>query len=125
MFFSNSLFGGELFRTTGGTFDIDIIVFTDTCKDNVAKEISAILKEEITIEDLDVRAVTFYRYGQPIALWFDINKMDCKIINHELFHVVACVLQWAGLSLSDETEEAYAYEMQYLTEVFYKHLKPK
>jgi hypothetical protein len=33
-------------------------------------------------------------------------------------------MYWTGMELNSETEEAFAYEMQYLTNSFYNQIKP-
>jgi hypothetical protein len=32
-------------------------------------------------------------------------------------------MQWAGVEYSDETEEVYAYQLQYLSNQFYNKIK--
>ena len=55
----------------------------------------------------------------------DISKHDNKFslhntITHELFHVVHMLLQQKGLKLTDDSQEAYAYLIGYLTEEIYR-----
>lgn len=44
-------------------------------------------------------------------------------VNHEIFHVVHDLLDGIGIKLSNDSEEAYAYVIGYLTEQFYLNYK--
>ncbi len=105
-------------KLDGGTFDADIyiIISEDTsCVKQFALD-SANL--EIQSEDLNARGATFYSYGNPIMIWFPIEP-SYEILNHELMHTVIFIMQWVGVPLSDDTNEVYAFEMQYLTKQYY------
>ena len=79
------------------------------------------------IEDFDARAVTFpINDGRPPIIWLphiDGSVEDMSIFNHELFHANFSILNWAGVYLSDSTEEVYAYNYQFLTKQFYGKIK--
>jgi hypothetical protein len=54
------------------------------------------------------------RYGAVVAFWLDPRKAGLPVLAHELFHAVADVLDSRGLILSDTTDEAYCYYMEWL-----------
>jgi hypothetical protein len=44
------------------------------------------------------------------VIWVD----DWEILHHEVFHAVCWIMRIAGIPLSGDTEDAYAYLMDYL-----------
>ncbi len=69
-------------------------------------------------------------FGLSVRLWsgsaflirLKINKNTSKFratVNHEIFHVVHSLLSGIGMKLTDDSEEAYAYLIGYVTEQFY------
>ena len=110
------------FQMDGGTFDLDIYVYITKDTNNIRNQISYTI--DVTPEDIsfDARAITFFRAGYPIILWFP-EIPEPSILNHELTHVTVSILQWANVPLSNDTEEVYAFEMQYLTNQFYKNVR--
>ncbi len=50
-----------------------------------------------------------------------INDLAC--LQHEIYHAVNYILSFIGIKYSDDSEEAYAYLITYLTEQCYKKLK--
>lgn len=48
---------------------------------------------------------------------------DHDVIAHEIFHVAAHLWRYVGVRFSEDSEEAYAYLIDYLTEEFYIQLK--
>jgi hypothetical protein len=38
-------------------------------------------------------------------------------------HATISIMSWAGIPFNESTEESYAYELQYLTNQFYKQIK--
>jgi hypothetical protein len=77
--------------------------------------------------DFEARAVTFpINDGKPPIIWIphmDGSPEDISIINHELLHANFSILAWAGVSLSDSSEEAFTYNYQFLTKQFYGKIK--
>ncbi len=114
----------KIVRVPGTIFDIDtyVIVTKDTVQARLA--VNAILP--ISTEGVFVnRAVTFYSPGYPIVTWFPSTPLTVEglsIINHEILHIVVSILSWAGVPLTDESEEVYCYMLQYYTKEIYKRL---
>lgn len=48
----------------------------------------------------------------------ETNK-DYGSLQHELFHAVTIILQQVGMTLSEDSDEAYAHMLGYLTELVY------
>jgi hypothetical protein len=47
---------------------------------------------------------------------------DKGVIAHEIFHTTLNIMYWTGMELNSETEEAFAYEVQHLTNSFYNQI---
>lgn len=64
---------------------------------------------------------------EPRVVFVNVNLQHAEgktdlvdTIGHEAFHVASEILRWAGLHLSDGSEEAYAYLIGYVTACIYK-----
>lgn len=103
----------DTFTLSGGTFDLDVkvIITKDTAEAlRLIKEIYA----DAVSSELDARATTYSsNKGQPVVLWI-YDRKDRAVVLHEFFHVVKSIMDWAGVPLNDDTQEAYAYELQYI-----------
>ena len=117
----------NIIHIDGGTFDmpLDIIITNDTQK--ALEYVKNNNDSTATIQDFDSRGLTYpVNNGRPPIVWIpkmDGSPEDISILNHELLHANISILTWAGLSLSDSTEEVYAYNYQYLTKQFYGKFK--
>lgn len=110
------------FDINGGTFDQDVHVIITEDTAYALSYVRKYLDSSASADDFNSRATTFpTQDGRPTIVWFS-NTSDTVIINHELLHVTFDIMKWAGVDFSDNTEEAYAYEMQYLTKEFYEKL---
>lgn len=112
-------------KIKGTIFDLDTYVLVNS---DTTKSLKIIRSFGLTANgsDLDSRGSTFYEYGLPIVVWFPTKPKGndwSLIVTHESFHVIVGILQWAGLSLSDETEELYAFMLGYYTNEITKILK--
>ena len=65
--------------------------------------------------------------GKPLRAYltaFKTNNEYAKITNgviaHEAFHAVDTILSYAGCELTNESSEAYAYLIQWITKQIYK-----
>lgn len=64
--------------------------------------------------------------GLNFTVWLEsakLNPENISTVQHELFHVLRVIMDEAGIPLNEYTNEAYAYELGYLTKEFYKKLK--
>lgn len=73
----------------------------------------------------DAKTLTLEKDGQlHVIVWirsFDWKVFEMGLLVHELLHVVHAVLKNVGFKFSDDSEEAYTYYLQALTqEAFWK-----
>ena len=107
------------FTIPGKTFDLDVVVVIE--KDvNKAYHLVRKIDETATIEDFEARGVTFTN-GSSIVIW--MPEVEDQIVAHELLHATVAIMDWANVPLIDQTEEVYAYQLQYLTNEFYRQVK--
>jgi hypothetical protein len=61
--------------------------------------------------------------GRQTVLWLAKKpKKGCPILAHEIFHVVSFLMDRVGIPLTNESDEAYAYAISYLTQEINKKL---
>lgn len=112
----------KTFTIEGKEFDQDVVVVVDTNIVVACNYIKNNFYKDITLADFEARGVTFpTEDGKPVVIWLP-NTEDIGVNNHELMHATISIMNWAGIELSDETEEAFGYEMQYLSKEFYKNI---
>lgn len=109
------------------TFDMPVLVIITEDVNKALKFVKEKNDPSAKIQDFEARGVTFpINEGKPPIIWIphlDGSPEDVSILNHELLHANFSILSWAGLSLSDSTEEVYAYNYQFLIKKFYEHSK--
>jgi hypothetical protein len=106
----------------GDTFDLDVTVLITEDVAFATKYVQENLDSTIQSRDFDARAVSFPTVeGKSPIIWMADTK-DNGVIAHEIFHTALNVMYWTGLELSSETEEAFAYEVQHLTNSFYNQV---
>jgi len=120
----------DFFSLDGGSFPvtIDVIITPDT--EAAAQYVRDNLDSSIQACEFDGAAgLTFdFQDGKPGIIWLQSATFDpesMSIINHELLHATLNIMRYSGVSLSDSSEEAYAYQLQYLSNQFYNKLKWK
>lgn len=50
------------------------------------------------------------------------KSFEMSLLQHEIFHTVGFLMSEINTPLNDDTQEVYAYLIQYLTEKIYKEL---
>jgi len=116
----------DMFEIHGEPFDItaNIIITQDTLK--AFSFVRENTDSSVTIEDFrGAVGVTFTGEGCP-TIWFpsvSLSPIGIATINHELMHLVFYILDRAGVYHSIETDEVYAYELDYLSIQLYNHIK--
>lgn len=95
-----------------------IIIFTDDIPEQVYKH----TKYE-TEDSYD--ALVFYRNDKETTVYvaFDDKTYTQGIIAHECFHIVRIVMDYVGIPLTKESEEAYTYLLGYLVDEVNKLIK--
>jgi hypothetical protein len=106
----------ELVTLPPSTFDIEVKVLITDDTAFARSYVMQNLDSTVRTEDFDTRGTTFTIVdGKPPIIWLPYET-PVAIINHELFHVTVNIMNWAGVPLTDSTEEVYAYELQYLSQ---------
>jgi len=106
----------QLITLPGGTFDLDVKVLITDDTAYAASYVRKNLDSTVVGSDFDCRGVTFGTIdGKPPIIWLPY-KSPVAVVNHELLHATVNVMTWAGVPLTDSTEEVYAYELQYLSQ---------
>jgi len=112
----------QVYTLGGDTFDIDVIVLITEDVEFATKFVKDNLDSTVTIQDFDARAVSFPTdAGRSPIIWMATTD-DQGVIAHEIFHTTLNIMYWAGMELNSETEEAFAYEVQHLTNSFYNQI---
>lgn len=115
----------QVITLKGTTFDMDVTVLITDDTAFAVKYVKENLDSSAKPEHFNARAVTFVTVdGKPPIIWLPHNT-PIEVVNHELLHATIDIMNWAGVPLTDSTEEVYAYELQYLSNEFYKQIKPK
>jgi hypothetical protein len=106
----------------GDTFDLDVTVLVTDDIAFATKYVRENLDSTVTSKDFDARAVSFPTVdGKPPIIWMASTE-DQGVIAHEIFHTALNIMYWTGMELNSETEEAFAYEVQHLTNSFYNQV---
>lgn len=115
----------DFFVLDGGTYPVEIEVLITPDIEAAAQYVRDNLDSTVTACDFDGAAgLTFdFQDGKPGIIWLE-SAQDPGIVNHELLHATINTMRHSGVSLSDSSEEAYAYQLQYLTTQFYNKIKP-
>lgn len=114
----------QVITLKGSTFDMDVTVLITEDVAFATKYVKENLDSTATAADFNARAVTFPIVdGKSPIIWMSSIE-DQGVIAHELFHTMLNIMYWTGMELNSETEEAFAYEIQFLTNSFYNQIKP-
>ena len=114
----------QVITLKGTTFDMDVTVLITDDTAFAVKYVRENLDSSAKSEHFNARAVTFVTVdGKPPIIWLPHNT-PIEVVNHELLHATIDIMNWAGVPLTDSTEEVYAYELQYLSNEFYNQIKP-
>lgn len=112
----------KIVTLNSGTFDIGVKVIVTNDTAFALRYVRENLDSTASLQEFDARAVTFGTIdGKSPIIWMPYNT-PIEVSNHELLHATINIMHWAGVPLNDTTEEVYAYEMQYLSEEFYKQI---
>ncbi len=115
---------GSQFVIKGGNFDQDIKVIITTDTAYALSYVRENLDSSAKSSDFDSRGTTFPSMnGKAPIIWLP-TAQDVAINNHELLHATIDIMNWASVPFSPDTEEVYAYELQFLSRQFYNHIKP-
>jgi hypothetical protein len=113
---------GEIFIINGGTYDVDVIVIITPDIEKAMEFVMENITTPVTPEDFQASGTTFMDEEGRIVMWLSSSE-DEGVITHELFHTTSFIMSWFDIPFDESTEHAYAYELQYLTNQFYKQIK--
>ncbi len=110
------------FIVKSGIYPFDTMVYIGEDNDNLIK----VLEKYLSKEDIDyVRESNFARgksmmfsEGQTL-LWMRYRPKgieDLGVLVHEAFHCTTFILEKSGITYSKDSDEAYAYFLQFLVE---------
>jgi hypothetical protein len=112
----------QVYTLGGDTFDLDVKVLITEDVEFATKYVRENLDSTVTIKDFDARAVSFpTNDGKSPIIWMASTE-DKGVIAHEIFHTALNIMYWTGMELNSETEEAFGYEVQHLTNSFYNQI---
>lgn len=80
----------------------------------------------ITGDDFFKNEGTTFENGGYIMVWLPKapeSTAEQAVLSHELLHVTIGILRRVGIPLAMESEEAYTYLIQHLTNNFYKQIQ--
>lgn len=76
--------------------------------------------------DDQTEGLTLFTDSDIVIISMDYVPTDShgySVLQHEIFHAVSFTLRSVGINLTEDTEEAYAYLIDYLTKQCYTKLK--
>jgi hypothetical protein len=112
----------QVITLDGGTYDIDVTVIVTADTEKAMEFVVENTTSSITSEDFVASGTTFSDEQGNIIVWLS-SAQDKGVISHELLHATISIMSWVGIPFNESTEESYAYELQYLTNQFYKQIK--
>ena len=98
-------------------------VFKKRLKKRLPEDMRHEVEDEFCNTEFQAQTVMFS--GGMTAVWFrecPIKASQYALIAHEVFHAVDFLFQRINIKLSNDSNEAYAYLLQYITEQIYKKL---
>lgn len=97
-------------------YNIHLIITEDIKKYIIDNELAE-LEVGKTFKAMVIKTTYSLEYPYDWACVLSINHLQENIIVHEVFHLVAQILRALDTPLVDETEEVYAYLIEYLYKV--------
>jgi len=116
------IYQDQVITLNGGTYDIDVTVIVTADTEKAMEFVVENTTSPITSEDFVASGTTFSDEEGNIIVWLS-SAQDKGVISHELLHATISIMSWVGIPFNESTEESYAYELQYLTNQFYKQIK--
>lgn len=115
----------------GTTWPYDVIVALGPTKKQLLAYIDRRFKNALTTVDrqnFDAKGHgrTIQLENNALVLWtlnFPYSPQEFGWLVHEIFHTADLMLRGAGLQLSYESDEAFAYQIDWLTKVIFKEFK--
>lgn len=115
----------------GQTFPYDVLVCLGATREQILEYFNK--RFEDVISETEKNQLIMSGYGRTLhlenrafILWtkdFPKTPEQFGYLAHEIFHVADLMLRSAGLSLSDDSDEAWAYQIDWLTKRIYTEFK--
>jgi hypothetical protein len=102
------------------SFETDFVKFKKTLQPKLPNDIWHEI-DNFNTTDYNARTIMFSNKTTCIR-FLNYNK---GIVAHEIFHAVDFVMNDIGMKLTEESDEAYAYFVQYLTDQIYFRFKKR
>ncbi len=113
-----------IYRST--TF-IAINLSDEQLKEHLRKHIDSkkTIKELVKCSHLEGhQGITAYAGGYSVVRYESLeDAQDINIIAHESFHVACSIIRYISLDFSEDSEEAFAYLLGYITEQYQDIIK--
>ncbi|MGF6428207.1 hypothetical protein [Bradyrhizobium elkanii] len=117
-----------IYLLKGETYPYDTLVCLGVTREQIIEYIEKHFDYKLSEADLtNLTMKGVGRTGQlennSFILWlkhFPVLPNDFGALAHETFHVADLMLRFSGLSLSNESDEAWAYHVDWLTRCIYE-----
>ena len=123
----------RFFLLKGIIYPYDTVVCLGVSKEEILQYMEKNYIDSLTSEDKDALEMPLNTKGRTLRLknnayilwtkYFPVNVEHFETLNHEIFHTSDMMLRKAGLSLSDDSDEAWAYMIGWMTREIYKNFK--
>ena len=113
---------GKSFKFHEPVYNVHYLVMWGSDIEPLRKEISSFLKTKYTDDQLKQSMAKFIpdERGMRAIIYFKGNTAPISHIVHECFHACYWQLDYIGVRLGRESEEAFAYYLDYLVKTLIK-----
>ena len=109
------------FAISGSPYTDSIYIYINPDTQEVVEHLQASYGLEITEEEIFEASGYSFSQGGLFVIWLNDYK-NIPTLSHEVFHTTVELLRRSGLTLSEDSEEAYAYQIAYITkQIIYKY----
>lgn len=115
------------FVISSGTYNQEVkVLITDDTLAAVRYVTREADDSTVTPDDFKSTGICFFPEDHAPIMW--LSKIpetpeEVAAANHELLHLTIYIMTWVNIPLSDSSEEAYTYELQYLSKEFYNKVR--
>lgn len=116
---------GKHFIIKGTIYPFDILVSMGETDEQVRRHLEkGGIKDPFEIVMKGQGRAIMFSGGQTMIRTKNLPKTvrDYGVLQHEIFHAVVFILERVGMKLTPESDEAYAYMIEYLTVQIFKNL---
>ena len=118
-------------KIRGETFPYDVMVCLGTSREDILAYFKKHFINGLSAKDLEELQMTGHGRtlrleNNAFILWtksFPRTPAEFGYLAHEIFHTADLILRFAGVSLSDDSDEVWAYQIDWLTHRIYSAFK--